>query len=153
MLTLLRDCSIFSITVIADIVMFIKIDFESEIPIYEQIKNQIIEGIASGNLAEGESLPSVRQFASDIGINMHTVNKAYLLLRKDDFVTVHKRKGVIVNGFAKMRDPGFMEKNSGTIKPVIAEAYCKGITEEEFIDECKKIFLTFNKGTGNDGSK
>ncbi len=57
--------------------MFIKIDFESEIPIYIQIKDQIIEGIASGYLDEGESLPSVRQFAKDIGVNMHTVKKAY----------------------------------------------------------------------------
>ncbi len=133
--------------------MFIKIDFESEVPIYGQIKNQIIEGIASGNLAEGEPLPSVRQFAGDIGINMHTVNKAYLLLRRDGFVTVHRRKGVIVNGSVQMRDPGFMEKISETIKPVIAEAYCKGITETEFAEKCKKIFLTFNKGSGNDGSK
>ena len=125
--------------------MLIKIDFESEIPIYGQIKNQVIEGIASGNLAEGESLPSVRQFAIDSGINMHTVNKAYLLLRKDGFVTVHRRKGVVVNKLSQMRDSGFIKEIAKTIKTVIAEAYCKGISEEEFIDKCKKIYLIFNK--------
>ncbi len=126
--------------------MFIKIDFESEIPIYAQIKNQIIEGIASGNLAEGESLPSVRQFAGNSGINMHTVNKAYSLLRADGFVTVHRRKGVVVNKLSQMHNPAFMKEISKTIKSVIAEAYCKGITEEEFISNCKKIYLAFNEG-------
>jgi len=126
--------------------MFIKIDFESEIPIYAQIKNQIVNGIASGNLTEGESLPSVRQFAKDIGVNMHTVNKAYLLLKNDGFVTVHKRKGVVVNRFDQIHDADFLKKIPNIIKPVIAEAYCRGINEEEFIEKCKKIFLAFNKG-------
>ena len=126
--------------------MLIKIDFESEIPIYAQIKNQIIEGIASGILTEGETLPSVRQFAVDSGINMHTVNKAYSLLRKDGFVTVHRRKGVVVKKISQMHNPAFIKEISKTIKPVIAEAYCKGITEEEFIKHCKKIYLALNEG-------
>lgn len=126
--------------------MIIKIDFESEVPIYLQVKNQVIEGIAAGRLVEGESLPSVRQFAGDMGINMHTVNKAYSLLRKDGFVTVHRRKGVVVNKLTQMQNPGFMKEISKSIKTVIAEAYCKGISEEEFISNCKKIYLTFNEG-------
>jgi len=124
--------------------MLIKIDFESEIPIYTQIKNQIIEGIATGKLVEGESLPSVRQFAEDIGINMHTVNKAYLLLKKNGFVIVHKQKGFVVNKISQMRDSSFINEISINIKPFIAEAYCKGITEKEFIDNCRKIYLLFN---------
>jgi GntR family transcriptional regulator len=139
-------CSIFTITIIAAIYMIIKIDFESEIPIYAQIKNQIVDGIASGNLTEGESLPSVRQFAKDIGVNMHTVNKAYSLLKNDGFVTVHKRKGVIVNRLDQIRNPSFIKEIPNIIKPVIAEAYCRGINEEEFLDKCKKIFLAFNRG-------
>ena len=126
--------------------MLIKIDFESEIPIYMQIKDQIIEGIALGYLAEGESLPSVRQFAKDIGVNMHTVNKAYSLLKNDGFVTVHKRKGVVVNRFDQIRDPNFIKEIPNIIKPVIAEAHCRGISEKDFIDKCKKIYLAFNKG-------
>ncbi len=130
--------------------MLIKIDFEAETPIYAQVKNQIIEGIASGDLVEGESLPSVRQFAEDIGINMHTVNKAYLLLKKDGFVAVHKRKGVVVNKISSMHDPGFKKEISKNIRTVIAEAFCKGITEEEFIDNCKKVYLLYHKGHKND---
>ncbi len=126
--------------------MIIKIDFESEIPIYSQIKNQIVDGIASGNLTEGESLPSVRQFAKDIGVNMHTVNKAYLLLKNNGFVAIHKRKGVIVNPLDLIRDTEFIKKVPDIIKPIIAEAYCRGISEDEFISKCKKIYLAFNKG-------
>ncbi|HBM47809.1 MAG TPA: GntR family transcriptional regulator, partial [Lachnoclostridium sp.] len=56
--------------------MIIKIDFESDEAIYIQLRNQIIMGIATDRIHEGDSLPSVRQLAENIGINMHTVNKA-----------------------------------------------------------------------------
>ena len=61
--------------------MVIKIDFQSEEALYMQLRNQIILGIATSVIQEGDSLPSVRQLAGDIGINMHTVNKAYSLFR------------------------------------------------------------------------
>ena len=54
--------------------MIIKIDFESEEAIYIQLRNQIIMGIATDRIHEGDSLPSVRQLAENIGINMNTVN-------------------------------------------------------------------------------
>ena len=56
--------------------MFIKIDFNSDEAIYVQLQNQIIMGIAMDILREGDNLPSVRQMAETVGINMHTVNKA-----------------------------------------------------------------------------
>ena len=126
--------------------MFVKIDFVSDIPIYQQIKDQVIEGIASGNLTGGESLPSVRQFAEDLGVNMHTVNKAYSMLKNEGFVVVHKRQGVVVNSLENMRDPGFIKEMGNGIKVLIAHAYCKGVTEEEFVEKCKKIYSSFNKG-------
>lgn len=65
--------------------MVIKIDFQSEEALYMQLRNQIILGIATSVIQEGDSLPSVRQLAGDIGINMHTVNKAYSLRVRKDF--------------------------------------------------------------------
>ena len=56
--------------------MFLKIDFNSDEAIYIQLRNQIIMGIATDMIREGDTLPSVRQMADYIGINMHTVNKA-----------------------------------------------------------------------------
>ena len=61
----------------------IEIDFNSDEAIYVQLMNQIILGIATSRLQEGDPLPSVRQLADTIGINMHTVNKAYSLLRQE----------------------------------------------------------------------
>ena len=76
--------------------MIINIDFNSEEAIYMQLTNQIIMGIATSRLREGDALPSVRQLADTIGINMHTVNKAYALLRQEGFVTIDRRRGTVV---------------------------------------------------------
>ena len=65
--------------------MIIHIETESDIPIYTQVTNQIIEGIARGEIAPGDSLPSVRAFAADLGVNMHTVNKSYHERKKGDY--------------------------------------------------------------------
>ena len=71
--------------------MLIEIDFSSDEAIYQQLCNQIILGIATSRLSDGEVLPSVRQMADEIGINMHTVNKAYTILRQEGFVKVDRR--------------------------------------------------------------
>ena len=63
--------------------MVVTIDFNSDEAIYMQLRNQIIYGIAADEIKEGDSLPSVRQMAEDVGINMHTVNKAYAVLKDD----------------------------------------------------------------------
>ena len=75
--------------------MIIEIDFGSEEALYLQLRNQIILGIAAAKFREGDTLPSVRQLAEDIGINMHTVNKAYTVLKQEGFVKVDRRKGAV----------------------------------------------------------
>lgn len=76
--------------------MFIKIDFTSDMPIYEQIKNQIIEAVARGELQNGDSLPSIRDLASEIGVNMHTVAKAYNELKDMGLIAINKSMGLIL---------------------------------------------------------
>lgn len=125
--------------------MLLKIDFQSDVPIYIQLKQQIIEGIARGEIKEGESLPSVRQLAEDIGINLHTVNKAYTLLKNDSFILMDRRKGAVINMKKDMVSPDYDEKLNQEITPIIAETTCRGMTEEEFIKECRKVFKSFNK--------
>ena len=61
--------------------MIIKINSRSEIPIYLQLRNQIVKGIGKGELEQGEILPTVRQMAADLGVNAMTVSKAYQLLK------------------------------------------------------------------------
>ena len=117
-------------------VMFIEIDFNSEEAIYVQLRNQIIVAIATSQLKEGESLPSVRNLADDIGVNMHTVNKAYLSLKQDGFLKVDRRKGAVVSvDIDKIRS---LHKMKCLLKPVVASAMVKGIDREEakqLIDE------------------
>ena len=73
--------------------MVIRIDQKSEEPLYLQIRSQIIAAIATGELVPGTALPSVRALASDLGINLHTVNKAYAVLRDEGYVLMRGRSG------------------------------------------------------------
>ncbi|MCX7747887.1 MAG: GntR family transcriptional regulator [Clostridia bacterium] len=129
--------------------MLLKLDFQSDTPIYLQLKTQIIEGIATGKLSPGESLPSVRQLASDLGINLHTVNKTYTLLKQDGFLIIHRQKGVVVNPDqnAMIHDEYLFELHE-SLKPLIAEAFCRGMKKEEFNKICTEVFLEFEKSRG-----
>ena len=76
--------------------MYVKIDFNSDEAIYIQLRNQIIYGIATSQIQEGDNLPSVRELAEYIGINMHTVNKAYTILKQEGYVKLDRRKGAVI---------------------------------------------------------
>ena len=116
--------------------MLIEIDFNSDEAIYVQLCNQIIMGIATDQLKIGETLPSVRQLADTVGINMHTVNKAYSVLRQEVFVTIDRRKGAVISiDENKIRALEEMKEN---LLVVLAKGCCKNITREEvhaLIDE------------------
>ena len=116
--------------------MLIEIDFNSEEALYLQLRNQIIMGIATMELREGDSLPSVRQLAETIGINMHTVNKAYTVLKQEGFVKVDRRRGaVIAVNLDKMKA---LEELKQELLVVLARSSCKGISRQEvhaLIDE------------------
>ena len=109
--------------------MVIEIDFNSEEAIYMQLRNQIILGIASDQFEEGEVLPSVRQLADMIGINMHTVNKAYTVLKQEGFVQVDRRRGaVIALNVDKIRA---MEEMKEDLYVILAKGKCRGVTRDE----------------------
>lgn len=109
--------------------MLIKIDFNSEEALYMQLRNQIILSIATNELCDGQVLPSVRQLAEDIGINMHTVNKAYSVLRQDGFVKLDRRRGaVIAVNIDKIQA---MQEMADDMSVIIAKAICKNISREE----------------------
>lgn len=116
--------------------MYIEIDFNSDEALYIQLRNQIIMGIATAQFQEGDALPSVRQLADTIGINMHTVNKAYSVLRQEGFVKVDRRKGaVIAVDIDKMRA---MEELKCEMQVILAKSSCKRISRAEvhaLIDE------------------
>ena len=103
--------------------MYIEIDFNSDEALYMQLRNQIILGIAASHFHEGQSLPSVRQLADEIGINMHTVNKAYSVLRQEGFLKVDRRHGaVIALDIDKIQAKEDMKEE---MRVIIAKGRCK----------------------------
>ncbi|RLD12442.1 GntR family transcriptional regulator [candidate division KSB1 bacterium] len=120
--------------------MLISIDVNSETPIYEQLKEQIIMGIASGALKPGEQLPSIRQLAEDLGVNLHTINKAYNQLKADGLLTVDRRKGAVVNFLAQKPTAQQKDELRRKLRPVLARAICFGLSEQEIEDLCVRTY-------------
>ena len=118
--------------------MIIKIDFNSDEALYMQLRNQIILGIATSQYQEGEALPSVRSLADMIGINMHTVNKAYSVLKQEGFVKVDRRRGVIIAvDIDKLQAMEMIQKE---LRVLLAQASCKNISREEIHDMIDTIY-------------
>lgn len=124
--------------------MYVQIDFNSDEAFYIQLRNQIIYGIATSQLQEGENLPSVRDLAENIGINMHTVNKAYAILKQEGYVKLDRRRGaVIAIDINKMKAVEEMRQN---LRVVLAKAFCKNINCEEAHAIVNEIFDEFERG-------
>ncbi len=110
--------------------MIIEIDFNSDEAIYIQLRNQIVFDIAREHIKDGDSLPSVRQLAMDLGVNMHTVNKAYAILKQEGYLQLDRRHGAVVavNYDNKNIDCQIMRED---MKMIVAEGICKGLSLEE----------------------
>ena len=76
--------------------MVMKLDFASATPIYQQIRDQIVQAVADGAFTDGDRLPTIRALASEAGINTMTVNKAYQLLKQEGYIITDRRNGAIV---------------------------------------------------------
>ena len=109
--------------------MVFTIDFNSDEAIYMQLRNQIIMGIATSRLQNGDTLPSVRQLAELIGINMHTVNKAYSVLRQEGIVSIDRRRGAVI--CIDCDKLNALEELKEDLQVVLAKARCKNISREE----------------------
>ena len=131
--------------------MFIELDFNSNEAIYMQLRNQIILGIAQDKIKNGESLPSVRQLAEDIGVNMHTVNKAYALLRNDGYLKLDRRKGAVVCVTVESRKEQ-REKVNLDMQMLVAEAICKDISLAEMHQIITDMYKEFGD-IANGGNK
>ena len=116
--------------------MILEVDFNSDEALYIQLRDQIIVGIATNRLKEGDPLPSVRQLAESVGINMHTVNKAYTVLKQEGFVKVDRRRGAVIAIDAdRIQD---VEELRQAMRVILARASCRKISRQEvhaLIDE------------------
>lgn len=117
--------------------MIIEIDFNSDEALYLQLRNQIILGIASAQIREGDALPSVRALADEIGINMHTVNKAYAVLKQEGFVRLDRRGAVIALDIDKIRT---LNETGARLQVILAKAICKGVSKQEVYQIVDEIY-------------
>lgn len=120
--------------------MLLQIEVESEKPIYVQIYDQIVEGIAAGQLPPGSSLPSIRQLAADFGINLHTVNKAYDLLERKGFILLRRKTGAVIQVTPTL-STDWEERQ----RAILAEAFAKNVPQEEILRRCQNILEEFTR--------
>lgn len=121
--------------------MIVTIDFNSDEALYIQLRNQIILSIAMAQIREGDNLPSVRELAEDIGINMHTVNKAYTILKQEGYLKLDRRKGAVISlDYDKIQA---IEELKEQMRVILAQAICKNISCEEVYQVVESIFKEF----------
>ena len=124
--------------------MILEIDFNSDEAIYVQLRNQIVLGIACAEFTDGQSLPSVRQLAQVLGVNMHTVDKAYSILREEGYLKLDRRKGAVISVETEEKQKE-LESMEQELQLLIAQAICKGISKEEMCDLVECIYQKLDK--------
>ncbi len=113
-------------------------DFKSPIPLYLQLRNQIVNGIAEGELKFGEKLPSVRALAEESGINAMTVSKAYQLLKQEGYIVTDRRRGAQVSW--KKGDTGLPEETVQNLRLCLSELRLSGMSRKEVMELCLKLY-------------
>ena len=122
---------------------FLLLELSGETPLYQQIRDQILVAMAEGKLADGSPLPTTRQLALDFGINFHTVNKAYDLLRREGFVSLTRKQGSFVRK-APEADSFFIEDWQSRLRTLLAEAVARGLSADEIIVRCQASLDAFS---------
>ena len=118
--------------------MLFRLDFQSEVPIYRQIRDQVVLAVAKGELTPGERLPTTRALAEDAGVNVMTVSKAYQLLKAEGYLVTDRRAGAVV--CAPAGKAGLSEEQTARLKLLAGEARLAGLTRAEFLAACQAAF-------------
>ena len=128
--------------------MLLSIEPDGPVPIYQQIRDRIVEAIATGEAAVGSGLPSTRQLAVDLGINFHTVNKAYDQLRQEGLLRIGRKAGAVIQRDASSGPPraGWEDDWSGRLRTILAEAAAQGLPAEDVVRRCRDILAGFAPG-------
>lgn len=129
--------------------MILSLDFSSDIPIYQQIRNQIVLEIANGSLEPGEKLPTIRNLAEEAGINTMTVNKAYQLLKQEGYILADRRSGARVceqNGGNTV----LLKQAKDSLKLALSEVRAAGMQAEEILDFCREFLQRNGVGEGKE---
>ena len=115
--------------------MLLKLDFSSDVPIYQQIRDQVVVAVASGQLAPGDKLPTIRTLAEEAGINMMTASKAYQLLKAEGYITTGRRDGAAV----RMPAEGAAPKTVEGLRLRLCELRLAGMERADILELCGKL--------------
>ena len=121
--------------------MLLSLDVSGPVPLYQQIRDRIVEAIATGEQPQGSALPSIRQLAVDLGINFHTVNKAYDLLRREGLLQLNRKAGAVVT--VTPGDPAFRADWTARARTLLAEAVARGVPAGEVLTTCRSVLESF----------
>lgn len=119
--------------------MILRLNMSGDTPIYEQLRNEIVLGIASGKLLPGESLPTVRQMAENLGINTMTVNKSYALLKEEGYIEIDRRHGAMVS-MVQRKESTLSAKALEQLRMIVAETVVHQVERAEFEKLCSQFF-------------
>ena len=117
--------------------MLMQLDFSSDEPIYKQVRDQIVLGIANGGLKAGDKLPTIRALANETGVNVMTINKSYQLLKQEGYITADRRGGTMV---AAQSPETPAESIIGELRLPAASAKLSGITRDSWLAFCAQAY-------------
>jgi DNA-binding transcriptional regulator YhcF (GntR family) len=122
--------------------MLLQLDFSSDVPIYKQIRDQFVLGIAGGLLCAGEKLPTIRALANETGVNAMTINKAYQLLKQEGYITADRRGGTVIAGQIPEVSA---EKTLAGLRLPSANAILAGMSRETWLELCGQAYDNLKK--------
>ena len=125
--------------------MLLSIEPDGPVPIYQQIRDRIVEAIAGGRQPAGSGLPSTRQLAVDLGVNFHTVNKSYDLLRQEGLLRLSRKSGAVVQRDAGSGPPrqDWAQDWTARLQTLLAEAAAQGLPANDIIGHCREALAAF----------
>jgi len=119
----------------ASALLYIEVNISSPIPVYRQIMDQIRAFVTRGALAPGQALPSVRQLATELGVNPNTVAKAYQLLELEGTIVTVRRRGAFVGeGSAAQAAQAHKKRVAQIVGGLLEEARRLGLSRKEIMD-------------------
>ena len=118
--------------------MLLHLEFDSDIPIYQQIRDQIVVGIADGRLRPGEQLPTIRALAAETGVNMMTVSKAYQILKQEGYLQADRRSGTVVSGRRPVGEPE--EATVRALRVSLSELRLAGLSKEDVVHLVERLY-------------
>ena len=120
--------------------MILNFDFASNVPLYMQLRNQVVIGIAEGKLQPGEKLPTIRALAEESGINMMTVSKAYQLLKQEGYILTDRRSGAVVTPREDAAGTAVQEETVESLRLSLSELRLAGMSREDVLSLCERLF-------------